>query len=111
MKYAHFIHDRRLFLKLEGDFLGDTEEEHLLQMVENYLQFSVLRCVIDLGGVQHMNSTGLSFLVRIFNRISEKKGTMVILNTAPHIVKLLQVTKLSSLFHLASSREEAWQLV
>jgi len=96
-------------LTLKGDFLGGEQEQRLLQLVEHYLHFSVKKFAIDISGVAHMNSTGLSFLIRMYNQVREQQGKMVIMYPSKSIEKMMKVTKLDNIWYLAHSKEEAYR--
>lgn len=59
-----------------------------------------LNVVMDLSEVPYLDSTGLSFLIRLN---SEKKSTgspLVLRNTPPHIRQLLRLTRMEQYFNM-----------
>lgn len=107
MDYNYFLYENIIIIELEGDLLGVSQEESLLQMCMGYLKTGDYHCIIDLRKIHYMNSTGLSFLVRMFTAMKEREGRTILVNPSSQAVKLLEITKLNRVFSLAYSRSSA----
>ena len=66
-----------------------------------------VRVVVDLSEVTFLDSTGLGVLVASWKRYNEAGGTLELVITRPQIVKVLEVTGLSSVFTIHSSLGDA----
>jgi anti-anti-sigma factor len=107
LRHHFFLYDHVLLITLEGDLLGMSQEQELIPLVAHYVRFSVNHCIVDLSKVQHMNSTGLSFLIRILGTVSASEGKMVLIHPTDQVSKLFTITKLDRIFTVQSSRSEA----
>ncbi len=63
--------------------------------------------IIDCGGAQFIDSTGLGLLMRMQKRCRQSGKHLVLSTVSPAVLKLLQMTRLNSIFTQAASREEA----
>jgi N-acetylglucosaminyldiphosphoundecaprenol N-acetyl-beta-D-mannosaminyltransferase len=63
--------------------------------------------IIDCGGAQFIDSTGLGLLMRMQKRCRQSGKHLVLASVSPAVFKLLQMTRLNSIFTQAASREEA----
>lgn len=63
--------------------------------------------VVDLSGVSFIDSTALGVLVGAFRRQEEAGGTLKLVVTEPRILKVLEITALTSVFPVFASVEEA----
>ncbi|MBB5032221.1 WecB/TagA/CpsF family glycosyltransferase [Prosthecobacter vanneervenii] len=67
--------------------------------------------VINCAETQFIDSTGLGLLMRVQKRCRQSGKPLMLAAVSPAVLKLLQMTRLSSLFHQASSREEALEKI
>jgi anti-anti-sigma factor len=72
---------------------------------------SAKNVVVDLHRTDYFGSTALAFLVRLWKRVTERKGRMALCNLSEHEQEILRVTKLDGLWPLVSSRGEAMRMV
>lgn len=61
---------------------------------------------VDLTGVQFLDSTGLGVLVGTMRRIEERDGSMVVICERPHLLKVFEITGLSTWFDIRTSLTE-----
>jgi len=55
-------------------------------------------CSVDFSGVDYIDSTGLSALVRAYKRVQATGGGIALLNLQPRLRKLFDITSLNELF-------------
>jgi anti-sigma B factor antagonist len=89
----------RLMDRMEAVGISVEIEDLLAEGNQNY--------VIDLSGLEYMNSTGLNILLNLTNKAKESGGDVVIACVSPRIESLFTVTKLDTVFNIAKNREEA----
>ena len=65
------------------------------------------RLVLDLGGVTHIDSTGLGALAALHLSARKAGGNIKLANVKPHLYDVLGVTKLLTIFELFSTAEDA----
>ena len=63
--------------------------------------------VVNLEGVQYMDSTGLGVLVSALKRIREKSGSIVLTGLNPHLSKIFEITGLRKVFKLYLNEADA----
>jgi anti-sigma B factor antagonist len=63
--------------------------------------------VLDLSGVEFIDSTGLSVLLNGLRRVTQLQGRMALVCANPTVLRLFQITKLDSTFDIFSDRESA----
>jgi anti-sigma B factor antagonist len=63
--------------------------------------------VLHVGDVTRVDSTGMGLLVRFLSHTRNSGGDLRLAATPPFLQSLLHITKLSSIFHIYGSEEEA----
>ena len=63
--------------------------------------------VIDMTGVDFIDSTGLSVLLNALRRVTRQQGALALAVSNPTVLRLFEITRLDSTFDIASTREEA----
>jgi anti-sigma B factor antagonist len=63
--------------------------------------------VLDLTGVEFIDSTGLSVLLNGLRRVTRQRGRMAIVCTNPTVLRLFEITRLDSTFDIHETREDA----
>jgi anti-sigma B factor antagonist len=76
--------------------------ERLTQLMED----GHYRVVVDLEGVEFMDSTGLGVLVSCLKRSKEHQGDVALVCTAPQILRVLAITGLDRVFVVRESVED-----
>ena len=65
------------------------------------------RVLVDLGGVDFMDSTGLGALVVALKRLREVEGEMRLTNARTNVAKVFEITGITQVFGLSSSTGDA----
>ena len=63
--------------------------------------------VIDMTGVDFIDSTGLSVLLNGLRRVTRARGAMLIACANPTVLRLFEITKLDSTFEILPDCDEA----
>ena len=85
-------------LTLAGDFDMHTVQA-VTQPVEELLQDPPDELVVDLSGVDFIDSSGIALLVKVYGRVvREREGTMRVDRTSPVALRLLEVCGLLETF-------------
>jgi len=91
---------------LKGEFYytnyGDVEKAVTEEMKEG-----LKGILIDVEGVEYVDSTGLAKLVSLSIRASKRKAGVVLFNVSPRIKRLLQSIHLQDLLEIRKTRDEA----
>jgi anti-sigma B factor antagonist len=63
--------------------------------------------ILDLTGVEFIDSTGLSVLLNGLRRVTRVRGSMVLACANPTVLRLFEITKLDLTFDIVPSCDEA----
>lgn len=63
--------------------------------------------VVDLEGVEFMDSSGLGVLVGALRRLKEREGTLALVCTKGPVLRILSITGLNKVFPVYQSVDEA----
>lgn len=105
------VSDKALFLTLLGDLIGEASGAEIIEIANENIGGEVMSCVVDLEQVRYMNSSGIGVLITLLTKIKNNKGKMVLVNPSEQIVKLLEITKLNTVFTIADSIEDAKSII
>lgn len=94
-------------LTMEGRLVDKAEALEISVEIDEELSDGTSRFIIDLSGLEYMNSTGLNILINLMNKARNEGGEAVVVGATPRIKSLFEVTKLHTVFTLKESREEA----
>jgi len=100
------IFDNHALLTLKGDFVGVEEVEELRSQFKKLAEDNK-NLIIDLSGVSYLNSTSLGAFLSA-NALYEKGGgKALVCNASPYIKNIFDITKLTLIFNLYGSKEDA----
>jgi anti-sigma B factor antagonist len=63
--------------------------------------------VIDMVGVEFIDSTGLSVLLNALRRVTRRKGALALVVSNPTVLRLFEITRLDSTFEIVGDRDAA----
>lgn len=66
--------------------------------------------IFDLGNMAYINSATIGKFAAIFKLINHAKGIVIFCNVRPFVKNILDITKLSTVFEICNSLEEAIEL-
>jgi anti-sigma B factor antagonist len=92
----------------ELDLSNSTE---LRRRVERAVREGRTRIVVDLGGLTHMDSSGLAALIDSHQLAEARGGRLVLVITSESVRRTLEVRGLDRLFVMVDGRDEAVELV
>ncbi|MFH0772134.1 MAG: STAS domain-containing protein [Candidatus Omnitrophota bacterium] len=65
------------------------------------------KVVVNLAGVDYVDSSGLATLVEAYQKIKGAGGELILANLSDKVKSLFEITKLEKLFRVFQSEEEA----
>ncbi len=68
------------------------------------------RFVLNIAGVDYIDSSGLGQLITIWTSIQNRGGQMAILGPTKRVQRLFEITRLNSVFPIVDKEEEAIEL-
>jgi anti-sigma B factor antagonist len=63
--------------------------------------------VLNLSGVEYIDSSGLGQLITIWTSIKNRGGHMAVLNPTKRVQRLFDITRLDTVFKICEKEEEA----
>ena len=78
--------------------------QHLQTAIDN----GSTSIVLDLSGVEFIDSTGLSVLLNGLRRVTQAKGRMALVCSNPTVLRLFQITSLDETFDIFPDRPSAF---
>jgi len=81
----------------------------LKENIQQLLNDGAVKLVIDLGGVDFLDSSGLGALVAGLRKAREKKAEIKLSGLRPDVRSIFDITRVSRLFHICRDAPEAVQ--
>ena len=92
---------------LAGDLVIGDAEAAFKKTVSRLLEEGKVQLVVDCGGLRYVDSSGLGALVRALTTSQHEGGGTKLLGVPSSLRKLLELTKLDSVFEMFEHRNEA----
>ena len=100
--------DDVVILDLNGRLTIGEGTQTIRETIRALMQSDYRKFLINLGGVDYIDSSGLGELVRCFTTVrKETGGQMKLLNLTRRVHDLLQITKLLTVFEAFDNETEA----
>ena len=109
MTYNYETKQDVLLLSLSGDLIGEDKGAELMEVVNNQMNDSILKCAIDISELRYINSSGIGVLITILTKFRNKGGELCLINPSENVSKLLIITKLNAIFSIVDTEEEAFE--
>ena len=93
-------------VELQGEIHVTTAPrlaEHLTEAIES----GKTAIVLDMSGVEFIDSTGLSVLLNALRLAGQRQGRLALVCTNPTVLRLFQITGLAGTFDMFDDRGEA----
>jgi len=91
---------------VEGEIDVETSPQ-LRERFDELLAEGEHNFVIDLAGVDFIDSSGLAAFVRLFKRVRIGEGDVKLCGLRPEILKIFELTRLNRVFDIFETRAEA----
>ena len=98
---------RVTILSLQGDLVIGEPEALFKKTVTRLLEQGHVYLLVDLSQVGFLDSSGLGSLVRAMTNSQKEGGQTKLLNAGPQVRRLLEMTKLDSVFEIHDDLERA----
>ena len=95
--------------KLRGKILGGPEAGAINDKIHESISRGQTKILIDMEELELMNSSGLGILIAAITTLKNNQGKMALMNVPERIAHLLKITKLTNVFKLFDSVEQAEQ--
>lgn len=94
-------------IHLKGSMLDKTQAVGLLSEIDKLVASGNNRFIINMTGMDYINSSGINMLVNILTKSRTKGGDIIVTNVSDKVKQLFLITKLNTLFTITDSIEEA----
>jgi len=94
-------------IELHGSVMGGPDALQLNDKLHELGDKGIKQVILDLSGVNVINSSGLGMLIGGLTAMRNMGGDLKIVNASPKVETLITVAKLKSVFPNYSSVEEA----
>ncbi|MDZ7316134.1 MAG: STAS domain-containing protein [candidate division KSB1 bacterium] len=96
-----------IVFQLAGKIIGGPDATQLKERLHALIDAGRRNFLIDLSGVEWMNSTGLGLLINAFGVVHQTGGKLKLCGASEKIRHLLTITKLIGKFSLYDNRQDA----
>lgn len=107
MKLSTREDGRVTILTVAGDLVIGEPETAFKKMITRLLEEGKVNLLVDLAEVGFLDSSGLGALVRALTNSQKEGGQTKLLHAGPQVRKLLEMTKLDSVFEMHGDLETA----
>lgn len=94
-------------LHLKGQFIGGDETDELRDALNKLSKGQEKAAIIDLKQVTYINSTALGVLISAHTSFVKRDAKLILCNVAKSIKNLFVITKLTLVFTITETLEEA----
>jgi anti-sigma B factor antagonist len=94
-------------LDVKGKITMGEGDVQLRDEVKSLLAKGRSKILVDLGGVNMIDSSGLGELVGCYTTVAKQGGQMKLLNLTKRVSDLLQITRLLTVFEVFNDEKEA----
>ena len=100
------LDDETVVLRVAGEIHATTAPE-FSERLNDAIASGKTGVVLDLTGVEFIDSTGLSVLLNSLRRVTRARGAMVLACANPTVLRLFEITKLDSTFEILPNCDDA----
>ena len=94
-------------LEVKGNIMGGPDETVFYEKLHDLIQQNKKKVVIDLSGVEWINSRGLGILISSLTTMRKNDGELKLSHVAKKVKSLLVITRLITIFESYDTVEEA----
>lgn len=107
MELKQFDKGNVTVIQLEGKLMGGPDATQLHESLHKLINADIKNVVIDLKGVDWINSSGLGILISGLTTVRNSGGNLCLAHASEKIKNILNITKLSSVFSSYDKIDEA----
>ncbi|MGA2297211.1 MAG: STAS domain-containing protein [FCB group bacterium] len=100
-----------VILHLKGQFIGGEETDKLRDTLKEVSQQQKNCLIIDLEKVTYLNSTALGVFIAAHANFVKRNGKIILCNVSKTIENIFVITKLTLVFQITNTLEDAIKLI
>lgn len=101
------IINNNLIVKLEGELDHHISEEIRKKIDSEYYNSNLKNMVLDLGGINFMDSSGIGLIMGRYKNCKEQGGKLSIVNINPKVERIIEMSGLMEIVHIYTTIEKA----
>ncbi|SRR6266542_2427059 len=94
-------------LAVKGRIILEVDVHPLRTAVDRLVEQGRLKLVLDLQEATYIDSAGVGVLVAKYVSVHRRGGTIKLLHLGPRVRRVLEITKLTGVFEIFESEDEA----
>ena len=99
--------DRVIVVDVVGKLTTTEGRTQLRDLIHVFSETGHKRFLLNLAGVDYVDSSGMGELVRCFSTVRQRGGEMKLVQVSNRVADLLLMTRLNTLFEIYSEEEVA----
>lgn len=107
MKVREIKQDDVVILELSGRMTEGKDTDALSERINKKIDEGLKKLIFDLDKVHWIDSSGLGLLIRAYTRMQKADGELKLARVTRSVNSLLQMTKLTTVFAIHDTLEEA----
>ncbi|KRP05145.1 MAG: hypothetical protein ABR95_07210 [Sphingobacteriales bacterium BACL12 MAG-120813-bin55] len=96
-------------IRLKGRIIGEYQLVNIRDEVEELVETDCIHLIFDLSELEFMNSSGLSFFLKVLTLVRGKDGEVVLVALNRLLDDLMVTTKLNSFFLIEPGIDDAME--
>lgn len=104
-EYQDEVVENSMVISFKGRFVDNQLDRDMIVQVEASIDNGIRNFILDLKGLEYLNSTGINSLVKILALVNRVSGRVLVVSVPTRINELLEVIKLNSVFETAEDRD------
>ena len=105
-EYDSYLRGPCKVICLKGRFIEHSTAENLLTELEVDVNRNTDRFLVDLSGLQYINSIGINSIVKMVHLINRHGGNLVFASGPGKVRELLELIRLNSVISIYDTQEE-----
>lgn len=94
-------------ISLNGEFVGGNETDDLREALSEAAKEGGAKLLVDLAGATYLNSTALGVLIAAHTNFAKRGAGIALCNVSKNIENIFVITKLTLVFNIYNTRDEA----
>ncbi len=95
--------------RVTGRFVEDESHQALLRQVEHATERDFKKFLVDLEGLEYVNSSGINLLVKMVKHLNQHKAQLVFTSVPDKVRELLTIIKLNAVLDIHPSMDDGIQ--
>jgi anti-sigma B factor antagonist len=100
-----------LVISLVGNLLGENTNAPVMELLKQNIENGTIKVVFNLSEMKFINSTGLGMLMTALTKSRNAGGDLALSGVPDQMKKLLQMTKLETVFTVCEDVKSAIQFL